>query len=255
MPQSQSGRKSLSKMYAYKKEKEELLARFNFERDQQLSKVDIDTFKTLIPSSNLWNGDKIKEIIDSKVSSVYNKADQQSLLPANIVIEGFDQHSKWFLTSAITSVALTSSLPFQSVKTHGLIFDQDGIKMSKSRGNFVDPTDIIEGTQKLSGERDFGFGADVLRLWATINDTDRIFTIDNSILMDINKELKQFRQFSKILLGYLNDYNPQSPVDVEQLSLVDNYTMLRLHETILDVTSAYENTDFNSVYKQILGFM
>jgi len=136
------GRKSVSKMYKANKERKNILNKYEEERNHYLSRIDIDTFKNLIPQSMLWEEEKIKSFIDSKSKSTLRKVAPDSNFPANIVVEGFDQHLRWFLTSSLTSVALTASMPFQTIKTHGIVVDGKGDKMSKTMKNYIDPRDI-----------------------------------------------------------------------------------------------------------------
>lgn len=79
--------------------------------------------------------------------------DKDNLFPSNIVLETYDQHSRWFLTSLVTSVALTGSTPFQALKTQGLIVDEQGEPINYSVEEKFNPVDFIEGTVKQSGER------------------------------------------------------------------------------------------------------
>lgn len=90
-------------------------------------------------------------------------------------LEGFDQHSRWFMSSFILSMALTGESPFKILKTHGLLIDENGSKISKSQGSeaALDPDDLIDGTLKLDGTRKFGYGIDVVRAWCAYKDTDK----------------------------------------------------------------------------------
>ena len=101
---------------------------------------------------------------------------KKKLFPANLCFEGNDQHQRWFLTSLVSSVILTGQAPFANLKTHGLLLNDEGVKMAKSDflriDKLIDPTDLIEGTVKLNGERSHGYGLDTLRLWAISKDSD-----------------------------------------------------------------------------------
>lgn len=130
-----------------------------------------------------------------------------SIYPANLVLEGHDQHSRWFLCSLLTSVALQNRAPFMTMKTHGLLLDDTENKMSKSRpAHVIDPSDLILGTQKLDGARSHGFGPDVLRLWVATHDTDKVFGVDIEELKSCNQQVKLFRQLCKQLLGNLFEF-------------------------------------------------
>ena len=102
------------------------------------------------------------------------------------MFEGHDQHSRWFLTSLVSSVALTGQAPFRQLKTHGLLLDEKGDKISKSSRNSVDPTDLIEGTIKLSGDRMHGYGIDTIRAWAITKDSDTNSYIDREEIERVN---------------------------------------------------------------------
>lgn len=113
-------------------------------------------------------------------------------------LEGHDQHSRWFVCSLISSMASSQQAPFAQLKTHGFLLDhQTGKKMSKSSSNIVDPDDLIKGTLKLDGTRKFGYGTDVIRLWAAYNDTDRNLVLQQDQLDSLNTTLKLFRQLMK----------------------------------------------------------
>ena len=106
--------------------------------------------------------------------SVYGRTD---LFPANLFYEGHDQHQRWFLTSLVSSVALTGQAPFTNLKTHGHLLNDQGTKMSKSdhanRTSVIDPMDLIDGTVKLDGNRSHGYGLDTMRLWSISKDSDK----------------------------------------------------------------------------------
>lgn len=115
-------------------------------------------------------------------------ADSSKVLPANLYCEGHEQHSRWFLTSLVSSVALNGSTPFRVLKTHGSCLNEDGDKLSKASGEHLDPADFIDGTVKLSGERSHGFGIDSIRAWAVGNDSDRNFFCERDDLNKVGSE-------------------------------------------------------------------
>ena len=102
---------------------------------------------------------------------------RNEFFPSNLYHEGHDQHSRWFLTSLVSSVALTGQAPFANLKTHGMLLNQSGEKMSKSyaygaANEVLDPEDLISGSVKLDGQRKHGYGLDTMRLWAISKDAD-----------------------------------------------------------------------------------
>lgn len=105
-------------------------------------------------------------------------------LPADLYLEGSDQHRGWFQSSLLTSVAATGQAPYKSVLTHGFVLDDKGYKMSKSLGNVVDPRDVIEGGK--DQKKQPGLGADVLRLWVSSVDYTSDVLIGGFILSQVS---------------------------------------------------------------------
>lgn len=114
----------------------------------------------------------------------------KNLFPANICMEGHDQHSRWFLTSLVSSVALTGQAPFTNLKTHGMLLNDNGVKMSKAdfenRSQLIDPMDLIAGTVKLDGSRSHGYGLDTMRLWAISKDGDKDCYMEREEIEKVN---------------------------------------------------------------------
>ena len=136
---------------------------------------------------------------------------RRELFPANIVLEGNDQHQRWFLTSLVSSVALTGQAPFANLKTHGLLLNDKGVKMSKSdvmnKSGVVDPIDLIKGTMKLGGSRSHGYGLDTMRLWAISHDGDTDSYLEKEELEKVNQDVKLLRGLIRVLLGNLHRYD------------------------------------------------
>jgi isoleucyl-tRNA synthetase len=140
----------------------------------------------------------------SSWSSVINGKDNVNY-PADLYLEGSDQHRGWFQSSLLTSVAVKEKAPFKKVLTHGFALDENGRKMSKSLGNIVDPSIIINGgtNQKL----DPAYGADVLRLWVSSVDYSVDVPIGSNILKQISDVYRKVRNTSRYLLGNIYDFD------------------------------------------------
>lgn len=164
--------------------------------------------------------------------------------PADLYLEGSDQHRGWFNSSLCTSVAIRGTAPYQAVLTHGFVVDEEGRKMSKSLGNVIDPQDLIEN-----------FGADVLRLWVASADYRSDVAVSQNIMNQLSEAYRKIRNTFRFMLGNLYDFNPsQDCLSYEELSLLDNWVLLKLHQLIQRVTKAYENYEFHIVYHAIYNF-
>jgi isoleucyl-tRNA synthetase len=159
-----------------------------------------------------------------------------------MLLEGFDQHNRWFLSSLILSMALTDEAPFKVLKTHGLLVDQSGDKISKSAPLIDDgtnevafnPEDFLEGSAKMDGERKFGYGIDVMRAWCATKDTDRNMHIMKGQLDRVNKEVKLFRDILRVLLTHLQTFNLDNSMEKfdfnKNLTFVDKMMIVRTLE-------------------------
>lgn len=164
------------------------------------------------------------------------KARQDELgdLPVNLYLEGSDQHRGWFQSSLLTSVMLYGKAPYRSVLTHGFVLDESGRKMSKSLGNVVDPNSVIQE-----------YGADVLRLWVASIDYMNDVRIGRNTLHQMAEIYKKVRNTTRFILGNLYDFNPATDkIPYEQLSLLDRYTLHRLHHILGNITEAFEQWEF-----------
>jgi len=164
--------------------------------------------------------------------------------PADLYLEGSDQHRGWFNSSLSTSVAVRGRAPYKAVLTHGFVVDEEGRKMSKSLGNVVLPQDVIKK-----------YGADILRLWVTSADYRNDMAVSEKILGQMSDAYRKIRNTFRFLLGNLYDFDPEKDaLPYEQLSLVDRWILFRLHKLIQRVTRAYEESDFHIVYHAINTF-
>ncbi len=173
--------------------------------------------------------------------------------PANIYLEGSDQHRGWFQSSLLTSVATNAVAPYKSVLTHGFVLDEHGRKMSKSEGNVIDPTIVIEGGKNQKEEPPYG--ADVLRLWVSSVDYSSDVAISKSILKQMGDVYRKIRNTARYLLGSLHDFNPaQDAVPYEQLPQLDRYILHRMTEVFEEVTDAFNTYQFFRFFQTVQNF-
>ena len=163
--------------------------------------------------------------------------------PADLYLEGSDQHRGWFQSSLLTSVAVNGKAPYKRVLTHGFALDEKGRKMSKSLGNVVDPMVIIEGGKNQKQEPPFG--ADVLRLWVSSVDYSADVPIGAGILRQIADVYRKVRNTSRYLLGNLHDFTPETDaIAVADLPLLDRWMLQRTAEVMDEITESFENYEF-----------
>ncbi len=173
--------------------------------------------------------------------------------PADLYLEGSDQHRGWFQSSLLTSVAVNNKAPYKKVLTHGFALDENGRKMSKSLGNVVDPNIVINGgaNQKINP----AYGADVLRLWVSSVDYTVDVPIGSNILKQLSDVYRKVRNTARYLLGNLHDYDPSlQNINIQDLPILDKWMLHRLVEVIEQITSAYENYEFSKFFQILQSF-
>lgn len=164
--------------------------------------------------------------------------------PADIYLEGSDQHRGWFQTSLISSVAATGEAPFKRLLTHGFVTDAQGYKMSKSLGNVVDPEEIIKES-----------GAEILRLWAAHEDYGDDLSISREHIKRITEAYRRFRNTFRFMLGNLYDFVPKKDsLPLEKLSAIDRWALHRLQALIEKVSKAYESYEYYKVFHAVNQF-
>jgi len=174
-------------------------------------------------------------------------------LPADLYLEGSDQHRGWFQSSLLTAVAATGKAPYKAVLTHGFVLDDKGYKMSKSLGNVVDPRQVIEGGK--DQKKQPGLGADVLRLWVASVDYTSDVMIGGFILQQIADTYRKLRGTLRFLVGNLHDFDPaQHAVPYEELPLTDRYILAAFADLATEVKAAYESYQFYKVYQAAMRF-
>lgn len=166
--------------------------------------------------------------------------------PADMYLEGSDQHRGWFMSSLMTSVGAYDMAPYKAVVSQGFTLDGQGRKMSKSLGNVIDPN-------KVCAER----GADVLRLWVASVDTSNDVPCDDAILAQVGDAYRRFRNTIRFLLGELEgQFNSATDaVPVAKLTAYDRLVLARMCEVHDVVTEAYEGYRFNNVFRVLYDYI
>jgi isoleucyl-tRNA synthetase len=164
--------------------------------------------------------------------------------PADLYVEGHDQHRGWFQSSLLTSVALFGDAPYEGVITHGFVVDGQGRKMSKSIGNVVAPQDLIQK-----------YGADIVRLWVASLDYRDDDPISDEILARCAEAYRKIRNTTRYLLSNLYDFDPGADmVPVAGLLPLDRWALSEARTTVQRILAAYDAYQFHVIYHQLVNF-
>lgn len=176
-------------------------------------------------------------------AAVQNKRDGLES-PADLYLEGSDQHRGWFQTSLISSIASTGKAPYKTLLTHNFVNDEHGKKMSKSLGNYVDPMNLIkEG------------GAELLRLWTASQDYGQDMNFSKEGFKRISETYRRLRNTYRFLLGNLNGFDyKKDAVSYDQLLPLDQWALGRLYLLTQNCQTAYDNFEFFKVYHALNNF-
>ncbi|KAL2938458.1 Isoleucine--tRNA ligase chloroplastic/mitochondrial [Bienertia sinuspersici] len=174
-------------------------------------------------------------------------------IPADLYLEGSDQHRGWFQSSLLTSVASRGIAPYSGVITHGFVLDEKGFKMSKSLGNVVDPRTVIEGG-KNQGESP-AYGADVLRLWVSSVDYTSDALIGAQILRQMSDIYRKLRGTLRYLLGNLYDWKAENAISYNDLPMIDKYALFQLENVVKNITENYDKYQFFKIFQIIQRFV
>ena len=165
--------------------------------------------------------------------------------PADLYLEGSDQHRGWFQSSLLTSIGACETAPYKAVMHCGFTVDENGHKMSKSLGNGIDPAEVMDK-----------YGADVLRLWVASVDYSQDVSISQDILKRTSDTYRRFRNTFRFLLGVLNDFSMNDAVvEWDQLEPFDQWALVRLGRLLDEVNEAYDNFKFHHVYRLIYDYV
>ncbi|MBI9092491.1 MAG: isoleucine--tRNA ligase [Desulfobacterium sp.] len=182
---------------------------------------------------------------DSGVSHAAVLEEREGLQrPADLYLEGSDQHRGWFHSSLLTSVGRTGKAPYKAVLTHGFVVDSQGKKMSKSVGNVVAPEKIIKT-----------HGADILRLWVASADYRDDVRISDNIVKQLSDAYRRIRNTCRFMLGNFYDFNPVTDArPVADLSGLDRFILHRLNVLLERCLAAYDSYEFHTIYHSLHNF-
>ncbi len=164
--------------------------------------------------------------------------------PADLYLEGSDQHRGWFQSSLLASVAMRGVAPYKGLLTHGFTVDAQGRKMSKSLGNIIAPQKVVNS-----------LGADVLRLWVAATDYRSEMNVSDEILKRMADSYRRMRNTTRFLLANLNGFDPVKHVlSPEQMLALDRWAVDRARRLQEDVLEAYDQYSFHLIYQKIHNF-
>ncbi len=166
--------------------------------------------------------------------------------PADMYLEGSDQHRGWFHSSLLESCGTRGKAPFESILSHGFVVDGKGLKMSKSMGNVISPEDILKN-----------YGADILRIWVAASDYAEDLRIDKSILLQHAESYRKIRNTFRFILGNLKDsFEKQNfdKIDFKKFDELEQYILHKLFTIDKSVKESLKNYNFHKLYKEIFNF-
>jgi isoleucyl-tRNA synthetase len=165
-------------------------------------------------------------------------------MPADLYLEGSDQHRGWFHSSLLTSVAQKGHAPYKGVLTHGFTVDDKGRKMSKSLGNMIVPQKVVSS-----------LGADVLRLWVAATDYSNEMSVSDEILKRMADSYRRMRNTARFLLGNLAAFDPaRALLTADRLVELDRWAIERTRELQAEVVAAYRDYEFHLIYQKVHNF-
>jgi isoleucyl-tRNA synthetase len=164
--------------------------------------------------------------------------------PADLYLEGSDQHRGWFQSALLTSVAMKDSAPYRQVLTHGFTVDENGEKMSKSKGNVVAPQQVLKT-----------LGADIIRLWVAATDYRNEMSVSEQILKRTADAYRRIRNTARFLLSNLNGFEPaENRVDPARMIELDRWAVDRTLQLQDEIIAAYRDYQFHQIYQKIQNF-
>lgn len=198
---------------------------------------------------NIADYEKLDDVLDvwfdsgSTNFSVLRQRPELSY-PADLYLEGSDQHRGWFHSSLLTGIAMDHQVPYRGLLTHGFTVDEKGHKMSKSLGNVVDPAQVIQQ-----------MGADILRLWVSSADYSAEVSLSDNILKQRADAYRRIRNTCRFLLANLHDFDPNTHlIPYGQLVALDQYIINQTFDLQEKIKENYLNYEFHSIYQLLFNF-
>ena len=204
---------------------------------KELLGTDAEDYEKVTDTLDVW--------FDSGVThySVVEKRDELDF-PADLYLEGSDQHRGWFLSSLKTAIAMYGHAPYREVLTHGFFVDAEGRKMSKSLGNTVAPDKIYQQ-----------YGADVLRLWVAATDYRGEMTVSEEIFKQVSDSYRRIRNTARFMLANLNGFDPaKHTIRPSEMLAMDYWIVRRCQLLQTELMSYYNDYNFLGVYQKIHNF-
>jgi isoleucyl-tRNA synthetase len=220
-----------------------------------VEKGGIETWQTVTTEEFLGadaaHYEKVKDTIDvwfdsgsTHLTVLKGSHKSESTFPADLYLEGSDQHRGWFHSSLLVSCMMNGAPPYKSILTHGFVIDMDGRKMSKSKGTGVAP-------QQIAGT----LGAEILRLWIASGDYSGELTISNEILKRVVESYRRIRNTLRFLLANTSDFDPaQHAVPVAQMTEIDRYALALTARMQAAVAGDYKAYQFHLVTQKLQSF-
>ncbi|MBS0498574.1 MAG: isoleucine--tRNA ligase [Proteobacteria bacterium] len=203
----------------------------------ELLGVEASEYKKLTDTLDVW--------FDSGTThDTVVKADAQLKFPADLYLEGSDQHRGWFQSSLLTGCAIDGRAPYDALLTHGFVVDGSGHKMSKSKGNVIAPQKVMDTS-----------GADILRLWVASTDYSGELSISEEILKRVVESYRRIRNTLRFLLANLVDFDSHSDaVAVADCLEIDRYMLVLTESFQNDLTQNYQRYEFHQVVHKLHNF-
>lgn len=199
---------------------------------------DINSFKKETDILDVW--------FDSGIShyAVLAQDEKRLGVPADLYLEGSDQHRGWFQSSLLTSMVLNNKSQTKQILTHGFVVDEKGYKMSKSLGNVIAPEDMIKK-----------YSRDILRLWVASSNYQNDIALSENILKNVSEVYRKIRNTTRFMIANLYDFDYQKDtVSFENLLILDKLALINLQKISDKVLKAYKDYDFATAYQTINNY-